>query len=846
MLRIDQFIYNFSSYSRLSLSTAEKVRKQFGHEIIGLEHLFFGLLYIKNPHLSNFLEFFQINEVELKKYLFEQLQKMPQGDIDLNPQKLVEINLKYFDKVTEDMESPLSSTSVNYTRLAYAQHFIDIIGRQEEINEMIQILLKKHNNCPILIGPKGIGKESMIKCFANQIALKEVPDLLKGKIILKPDLNLIQANSRTRGEYEGRLRSYLADSRIDTNILLYLSTIERMIGTNDSSSYEGLISDMSTSLILRAILLDENFCFIGSTTKSNFNQYIQKDVEFRNTIRPIYLNELSIKATYKILRTAKYSYERFHVVEFSPSSIFTAIDYAQQFIKNKYFPIKALEILDEAAAHVKFKKSQVPDELKALIDEKIYITNLLKNESKNNFSKNKNYLETLKTKLQYLTSRLRVLKDLNAKKKEKHIQWVTDSDVTEVMSRLLQTPLTNSDVDNNKKLLKMEETIHTKIIGQETAVEAVSRAIRRARVGLVGQKRPIASFIFAGPTGVGKTELTKVLSEYMFDNTKSIIRFDMSEYMEKHTIAKLIGSPPGYIGHNEGGQLTEAVSAKPYSIVLFDEVEKAHPEVFNLLLQMLDDGRLTDSRGQIVSFVNTLVILTTNLGAKEAEYAKSKNSNITVEQIEKIVKDELKAFFKPELLNRIDEMIVFRSLTYDDVSKICSLMITDLQKSFLKQNIILDLKDSAYTFLTEKGFDPTYGARPLRRAIAKYLIDPLSEILLQCEEQKNLKISLSVRLDNKGLLIQYSPHYVAEKTNSESSIKFNSIIVRNFFEKCNISKKSNTDSINESPLVLRFLKLLKSDLKLTRLEKNFIISFLTEKNLINQINIKQYFDFYNS
>nr|YP_009193322.1 ATP-dependent clp protease ATP-binding subunit [Nitzschia sp. IriIs04]YP_009193358.1 ATP-dependent clp protease ATP-binding subunit [Nitzschia sp. IriIs04]BAT70247.1 ATP-dependent clp protease ATP-binding subunit [Nitzschia sp. IriIs04]BAT70283.1 ATP-dependent clp protease ATP-binding subunit [Nitzschia sp. IriIs04] len=843
---VKNFVTKFSVFSEFSLYAAEAERKRFGHRKIGLEHLFLGLLQRKNPELLNFLQIFNVNEKALKEFIFEEMIDMPTGEILVNPHKLVEINLKYFDQVMGEINSPLPSMSENYTRLAYTEHFNNIMGRQAEVDEMMEILLKKHNNCPILVGPKGIGKNSVVQSFANQIALKEVPDLLKGKIILRPDLNFLQANCRTRGEYESRLRSYLADSRADTNILLYLASIERMIGTNDSS-YEGLISDMSTSLILRTILLHETFCFIGSTTKRNFNQYIKRDTEFRNSIRPIYLNELSVKATYQILKTLKYPYQSFHLVEFSPSSIFTAIEYSQKFIKNKYFPTKALEILDEAAAYVKFKKSKVPAALKKLIDEKIYLTTILKKEYNNNLL-SKNYLVNLKRKLQLITSRIRVLKNSYFKEKNKkaeNIEWVTDSDIREVMSRLLDTPLTNSDSDDSAKFLKMEEIIHTKIIGQETAVEAVSRAIRRARVGFSGQKRPIASFIFAGPTGVGKTELTKVLSEYMFDNSKSMIRLDMSEYMEKHTIAKLIGSPPGYIGHNEGGQLTEAVSAKPYSIVLFDEVEKAHPEVFNLLLQILDDGRLTDSQGQIVSFVNTVIILTTNLGAKEADLQKSKNTNLTVEQIEKVVKKQLRGFFKPEFINRIDEIIVFRSLTYKDLSKICYLMVKELKKSFLEQKVILKVDAASHTFLTKHGFDPVYGARPLRRSITRYLIDPLSELFLGNGEMKNAKIVVSALPNAKKLNISVETTINNRETKKKKPLGFKPKIIKRFFKKCNTSKKPNIYSNKQSPLIIRLLTLLRSNLKTTRLEKEILIDFLSQKDLANQINIKKYFDYYN-
>nr|QES95277.1 Clp protease ATP binding subunit [Nitzschia sp. (in: diatoms)]QES95314.1 Clp protease ATP binding subunit [Nitzschia sp. (in: diatoms)] len=842
-------VTKFTPTSQWVLQSAEEERKRFGHQKVGLEHIFLGLLRQRVSKFINFLQMLKVDVVALKKNLFDMMENIPAVDLEISPTKLIEINLKHFEQLIGELNSPLTYLSDNYTKSAYAENFTHIKGRQNEVDQILEILLKKNNNCPILIGPKGVGKKSIIKRLAHQMAKGDVSESLMGKIILKPDFDRLLSYSRTRGEYEGKLRSYLSDSRIDSNILLYLPNIEKLIGT-ESSSYEGLLSNMSTASVLRTILLNPEFNFIGSTTKKSFTKYIQADLEFRNSVRPIYINELSVKITYEILKTLKQPYQAFHLVEFSPSSIMTAIEYSNKGINNTYFPTKVLEILDETAAYVRFKKSKTPIALKKLIDEKLYITNILQNHYQNNvFDVVK--ISVLKKKLQLLTSRIRVLKSLYYKQQKQEVEaldWVTDSDVLEVISRSPDAPILKPKFENASKLLDMEETIHTKIIGQEAAVESVARAIRRARVSLRGGKRPIASFIFAGPTGVGKTELTKVLSEYMFDNSQNMLRLDMSEYMEKHTIAKLIGSPPGYIGHNEGGQLTEAIRSKPYSVILFDEVEKAHPEVFNLLLQLLDDGRLTDSQGQIVSFVNTVIVLTTNLGAKETDLQTIKERNLNEKQIDGLVKKQLRKFFKPEFLNRIDEIIVFQSLKYEEICKICYLMVKDLQKSLTERNIILELDDAAYTFLSKNGFDPVYGARPLRRSITKHLIDPLSTLFLQTNNAQDKSIKVTHRLDAKKLNFQMDDIFPEETTSNEDIVfKINKQFFNKFFEKFKIEKKSNSIKVKKIPTVIKVLILMRSVLKISRFEREILITFFNKNNLNlkNQLIMEEYIDYYN-
>ena len=660
-----------------------------------------------------------------------------------------------------------------------------VIGREKEIDNLIAILARRTKNNPVLVGEPGVGKTAVAEGLAQVILTDKVPDFLEGSFIVALDLSSILAGTKYRGEFEERLKRVIEEAQNEPTIILVIDEIHTLVG---AGAAEGAVDAAN---ILKPALARGRFRCIGATTSDEYRKYIERDPALERRFQPVYVAEPSVGITIEILRGLRSKFEQHHALSYQDKALEQAAILSSKYIADRYLPDKAIDVLDESGARVRLENRRLPVGLKSLMSE---LQATLKD--KEDCIKVHDF-EAAKELIEHeieVRSHIRIVKQSKLTNKlrgfiREEVDMVTETDVSNVVSNWTGIPVTKITGSESARLLKMEETIHERIIGQKHAVVSVSKAIRRARVGLRNPNRPIASFIFAGPTGVGKTELTKALSDYMFASEESMIRLDMSEYMEKHTVAKLIGSPPGYVGYSEGGQLTEAVRSKPYSVVLLDEVEKAHPDVFNLLLQILDDGRLTDSKGRLIDFTNTLVIMTTNLGAKIIQEEsgvkpKSEQGGTTLrvkpdpvhgwkpapepdkdpeifERVTKLVNDELRNFFRPEFLNRIDEIIVFSHLTKTDIWDICGLMIKQVKDRLEEKEINLIVDISVQALLSDEGYDPIYGARPLRRAIMKYLEDTLAEECLSKTLYPNTKILVHRKRDEDNFT-EYTPELEVE------------------------------------------------------------------------------------
>ncbi|MGB4438225.1 MAG: ATP-dependent Clp protease ATP-binding subunit, partial [Sedimentibacter sp.] len=623
-----------------------------------------------------------------------------------------------------------------------------VIGREDVIERVIQILSRRTKNNPCLIGEPGVGKTAIAEGLAQEIIKGNVPETLKDKRVVTLDMAGMVAGAKYRGEFEERLKSAIDEIKAAGNIILFIDELHTIIG---AGAAEGAID---ASNILKPTLARGELQIVGATTQDEYKKHIEKDAALERRFQPITVDEPSIEDTVKILKGLRDKYEAHHKVSITDEAIEAAANLSHRYISDRFLPDKAIDLIDEAASRTRLKSSTVPKGLKE-IEDKI---KELKNEKKaaiNNqdFEKAASFRDEEKS----LSEQLDKQKKLWAAKNSKDSS-IGYEDIAEVVAQWTGIPVKKLKGDESDRLLHMEDILHKRVIGQEPAVEALSKAIRRSRVGLKDPKKPIGSFIFLGPTGVGKTELSKALAESMFGDENAMIRVDMSEYMEKHSVSKLVGSPPGYVGFDDGGQLTEKIRRKPYSVVLFDEIEKAHPDVFNILLQILDDGRLTDAKGRTVDFKNTVIIMTSNVGASTIKKQRTLGfaSNSTDEEkdeydkMKEYVMSELKQTFRPEFLNRIDEIIVFHSLSKEHIKQIVSLMIDNLSKRLEQLNIKIELDESAKDFLAEEGFDPIYGARPLQREIRRKIEDKLSEELLKGTVRKSDTIKISA--DDKELV----------------------------------------------------------------------------------------------
>lgn len=616
----------------------------------------------------------------------------------------------------------------NLTELALQNKIDPVIGRQKEIERVIQILSRRTKNNPCLIGEPGVGKTAIAEGLALKIANGEVPELLKDKKLYTLDLTGMVAGTKYRGDFEERIKTAMDEVKKAGDIILFIDEIHTLIG---AGSAEGAVDAAN---ILKPSLARGEIQLIGATTIDEYRKHIEKDAALERRFQPVMVGEPSEEEAIEILKGLKDKYEAHHKIKITEESIDAAVRLSSRYIGDRFLPDKAIDLIDEASSKVRLRAYTTPAELKEMEDE---IKNIRGEKENAVNAQDFERAASLRDEEKKLTSLLEEKKEEWRKKMSGFSGEVTPEEIAGIVADWTGIPVTQLTEEESQRLLRMEEVLHERIVGQDEAVTAVAKAIRRGRAGLKDPKRPIGSFIFLGPTGVGKTELCKTLAESMFGSENAMLRFDMSEYMEKHTVSRLVGSPPGYVGYDEGGQLTEAIRRKPYSVVLFDEIEKAHPDVFNILLQILEDGILTDSQGRRVDFKNCVIIMTSNVGAKlitdkKSSFGFSAESSEAVshEKIKESVLGELKQCFKPEFLNRIDDIIVFRQLTQNDIEEIAKRMLASLEKRVAKLDIKVEFSDEAVRKIADAGFDPVYGARPLRRAIQSKIEDALSELML--------------------------------------------------------------------------------------------------------------------
>ncbi|WHT48909.1 ATP-dependent protease ATP-binding subunit ClpC [Sporosarcina thermotolerans] len=687
--------------------------RKLGHSYIGTEHILLALIREGEGVAARVLNNVGVS---LNRPRQQVLQLLGSNDSSVNTQGS-----------TSSAATPtLDSLARDLTEIAREGTLDPVIGRSKEITRVIEVLARRTKNNPVLIGEPGVGKTAIAEGLALQIVNNEVPEILRDKRVMTLDMGTVVAGTKYRGEFEDRMKKVMEEIRQAGNIILFIDELHTLIGAGGA---EGAID---ASNILKPSLARGELQCIGATTLDEYRKYIEKDAALERRFQPIQVDEPTVEETILIITGLRDRYEAHHRVKITDEAINAAAKMSDRYISDRFLPDKAIDLIDEAGSKVRLRSYTTPPNLKEL-EAKLEAIRHEKNAAVQSQEFEK--AASFRDKEQKMKEELETTKTAWKEKQGKKESEVTVNDIAEVVAMWTGIPVAKIAETESAKLLNMEELLHERVIGQKEAVTAISRAIRRARAGLKDPKRPIGSFIFLGPTGVGKTELARALAEAMFGDEDAMIRIDMSEYMEKHATSRLVGSPPGYVGYDEGGQLTEKVRRKPYSVVLLDEIEKAHPDVFNILLQVLEDGRLTDSKGRTVDFRNTVVIMTSNVGADTLKKNRYVGFNLNdgdqdYEGMKSNMLDALKKAFRPEFLNRVDEMIVFHSLEKEHLREIVSLMSDELTKRLAEQDITLELTDAAKTKIAEEGYDPEYGARPLRRALQKHIEDRLSEELL--------------------------------------------------------------------------------------------------------------------
>ena len=707
----------FTPRAKRVLELALREALQLGHNYIGTEHILLGLLREGEGIAARVLASFDV-------------------DIEKARNEIIKLLSGYVERQAFESEqsSPRRSTYLdefgrNLTAYARQGKLDPVIGRDREIERVMQILSRRTKNNPVLIGEPGVGKTAIVEGLAQRIAASEVPETLKGKTIYTLDLGALVAGSKYRGEFEERLKRVLKEIRERGDVILFIDEVHTLVG---AGAAEGAIDAAS---ILKPVLARGELQTIGATTLDEYRKHIEKDAALERRFQPIFVDEPTIEQTIAILKGLRERYEKHHNAIITDGALVAAANLSDRYISDRFLPDKAIDLIDEAASRARIKLLTLPPEVKKLEAE---IKKIKEKKEAAIAAQEFEKAAKLRDKERSLLLKRKALEDKWRKEREEIRPEIGEEEIAEIVSLWTGIPVFRLTEEETEKLLHMEEGLHERVIGQHEAIVAVSKAIRRARSGIKDPKRPVGSFIFMGPSGVGKTELAKALAEYIFGNEDALIQLDMSEYMEKHTVSRLVGSPPGYVGYEEGGQLTEAVRRKPFSVVLFDEIEKAHPEVFNILLQILEDGRLTDAQGRTVDFKNTIIIMTSNIGARDIHkgatlgFAKpGTEGGLSYETIRDRCLSELKRTFRPEFLNRVDDVIVFHELSKDELRQIIDLMIGRVNRELASRDITIFLSDSAYDVLMKEGYDPTLGARPMRRAIQKLIEDPLAEAVLE-------------------------------------------------------------------------------------------------------------------
>jgi len=719
------------------LEQAMQESKESGSRLVGTEHLLLAILKDGNCVASRIITtlgastqkiYSQLNSAMGRdQFVEEKADKERSGRVSQTPT---------LDQFSRDL-----------TALAREGKLDPVVGREREIMRMIQILSRRTKNNPCLVGEPGVGKTAVVEGLANRIVANNVPEVIENKRLLTLDLSAMVAGSKYRGEFEERIKRVIAEAGADGEVLLFIDEIHTIIGAG------GAEGALDAANILKPALARGELQIIGATTLEEYRKHIEKDAALERRFQPITVEEPSEEESIAILRGIKEKYEEHHKVRIDDEAILAAVKLSARYINDRYLPDKAIDLIDEASSKLRITHSGEPKTIKRLREQLL----LLEGEKEDCIRKEDFEAASLiKKKQEQKKKKLdKVLEEWKQDKEENQLH-VTESDIALIVSDWTRIPAEKLSESESEKLKKLEQMLHARVIGQDEAVHAVAQAIKRGRVGLKDPKRPIGSFMFLGPTGVGKTELSKALAEVVFGSEQNLIRVDMSEYMEKYSVSKMIGSPPGYVGYDEGGQLSEKVRRNPYSVILFDEIEKAHPDVLNILLQVLDDGHITDSQGRKVSFKNTIIIMTSNVGAEQIVSPKKLGFDSSVDQRDRDytymktkVLEELKRLFKPEFLNRIDEIIVFRPISKENMAQILEIMLKNLyQRAKGEMNLGISLDKKAKSFLIEKGYDPKFGARPLKRTIQTEVEDILSEAILEGEVHPGERVNL--RVDKSG------------------------------------------------------------------------------------------------
>lgn len=726
---------DFTPRTKRVLRSAMLVSSRLGNSYVGTEHLLLAIISENDSYAVAFLREMGVSENAVAQAISKSIQNMNgEGQFASGEQN--------FGGAEGGSKggSALKKFGRDLTKAAKSGEIDPVIGREKEIERVIQILSRRTKNNPVLIGEPGVGKTAVAEGLALAIAHGEVPEILKDKKVVSLDLTGMIAGAKYRGDFEERIKSAIDEVKKSKDTILFIDELHTIVG---AGAAEG---SADAANILKPSLARGDFQVIGATTLNEYRKYIEKDAALERRFQPVTVGEPTPEQAVEILKGLRDSYEAHHKVKITDDAIEAAVTLSSRYIADRYLPDKAIDLIDEGASKVRLASLTSPPDVKNLEDE---IEKLEKEKASAVNEQDFERAAKLRDEQKKIQMELDTAKKDWQDKQKSNCGEVTSEDIAKIVSDWTGVPVVQLTKEESERLLNMEEELHSRVIGQEEAVSAIARAIRRGRVGLKDPKRPVGSFIFLGPTGVGKTELCKALAQTMFGDESAMLRLDMSEYMEKHTVSKLIGSPPGYVGFEEGGQLTEKVRRKPYSVVLFDEIEKAHPDVFNMLLQILDDGRLTDSQGRTVDFKNTVIIMTSNVGARLITDAQQKNSlgfktdenpNGKENDVRELVLSELKNVFRPEFLNRVDDIIVFNKLNKDEIKQIARKMLETVENRLANMDIKISFTDEAVSAVADAGFDEDYGARPLRRAIQTKIEDKLSEQMLEGKVVENSEV----------------------------------------------------------------------------------------------------------
>ena len=720
----------FTPKAKKVIELAMDEARNLGHNYIGTEHLLLGLIREGEGIAAQVLVNLGLDLGKVRQEVMELLGSTAPG-YTLGPQP------------TKTKTPALDAFGRDLTQLARENKLDPVIGRKNEIERVIQILSRRTKNNPVLLGEAGVGKTAIVEGLAQKIIRVDVPEILKDKRVIILDLALMVAGTKYRGQFEERIKAVMDEIKRSENVIIFIDELHTLVGAGGA---EGAID---ASNILKPALARGEIQCIGATTLDEYRKYIEKDAALERRFQTIIVDPPSVEETVEILKGLRDRYEAHHKVKYSDAALEGASKLSDRYISGRYLPDKAVDLMDEAGSRARLMVLTAPPNLKE-VEERIEVLRREKEAS----VKGQDFEKAAALRDQEREARAeleRMKREWSRSKAEAH-PVITEEDIAQIVSKWTGIPLSRLEEKETQKLLRMEEELHKRVVGQQEAIEAIANAIRRSRAGLKDPKRPIGSFIFLGPTGVGKTLLARALAEFLFGNEDAVIQVDMSEYMEKFNVSRLVGAPPGYVGYEEGGQLTERVRRRPYSVVLLDELEKAHPDVFNLLLQVLEEGRLTDSFGRKVDFKNTVLIMTSNIGAeilrKQGSLGfKTPKEDVTYQDMKTQLLDELKRGFKPEFLNRVDDTIVFRPLTREDLHRIVEIEMTEVKARAQEQGVAMELSAAAKEFLIDKGFDPIYGARPLKRTIARYLEDPLAQEIIAGHFKEGTAILVEVEQD---------------------------------------------------------------------------------------------------